>query len=137
MVPYAEAEYLHTGLGSGVETGAGTLNLDYSAIQTDLIRLEAGLSTGMAVPVRYGILEPWISIGAAGSLGNNHVSDVERLGEITGVEAAIAAPASAVKTGAGVSLQGNGRWQLSAGWGGQFGDGTTLENLTVEARYVW
>lgn len=55
--------YLHTGVGSANETDAGILDLHYDAMSVSLAEVEAGVNGGLVVPVKYGTLTTWASIG--------------------------------------------------------------------------
>ena len=59
VAPYVSVSYLHTGLGSATETGAGILDLHYDAMSTSLAELGAGVSGGLSMPVQYGTLTAW------------------------------------------------------------------------------
>jgi hypothetical protein len=76
-------------------------------------------------------------MGGEGTLGNPHVRDVETLGSFNVGETALAAPVGAFTPAVGVELSGHAPWRLAATWGGQFGSATSVENFSVEGRYVW
>jgi hypothetical protein len=137
VAPYVSVSYLHTGLGSAQETGAGILDLHDDAMSTSLAELGAGVSGGRSTPVKYGTLTAWVGLGGEGTLGNPHVRDTEVLGTFSAGETALAAPVGAVTPAAGVELTGHGPWRLAAAWGGQFGSATSAENFSLEGRYVW
>lgn len=135
--PYAQASYLYTSLGSAQESRAGILNLRYDAVHTSMAQIGAGLTGGYKLPVRYGTLTLWGSLGGFGTLGNPHASSMESLGSYRAKETALAAPEGAFTPGAGVSLAGAGPWRIAAAWGGQFGSAANVENLALQARYAW
>jgi hypothetical protein len=66
VAPYVSVSYLHTGLGSAQETGAGILDLHYDAMSTSLAELGAGVSGGLSTPVKYGTLTAWAGLGGPG-----------------------------------------------------------------------
>ncbi len=137
ITPYATASYLHTGVGTAQETGAGILDLRYDAVTTSLAELGAGITGGLHVPVEYGTLTGWGSLGGEGTLGNPRTRVVEVLGTYRAGESALAAPVGAFTPAAGFTLSGQGPWSVSTAWGGQFGSAASAENFTLEARYVW
>ncbi|WP_048880501.1 autotransporter outer membrane beta-barrel domain-containing protein, partial [Acidocella aminolytica] len=137
LAPYAQGSYLHTALGSAQETNAGILNLHYDALNTSLAQLGAGITGGYNVPVKYGMLTAWASLGGLGTLGNPHASVTEQMGTYTARETALAAPVGALNPGVGLQLIGNSPWRLAAGWSGLFGSATSAENLTFQASYKW
>lgn len=137
LAPYAQASYLHTALGSAQETNAGILNLHYDALSTSLAQLGAGITGGYNVPIKYGMLTAWASLGGLGTLGNPHASVTEQMGTYTARETALATPAGALNPGVGLQLIGNSPWRLAAGWSGLFGSATSAENLTLQASYKW
>ena len=137
VAPYVSVSYLHTGLGSATETGAGILDLRYDAMSTSLAELGAGVSGGLSMPVKYGTLTAWAGLGGEGTLGNPHVRDTEVLGSFSAGETALAAPVGAFTPTVGVELTGHGPWRLAAAWGGQFGSATSAENFSLEGKYVW
>jgi hypothetical protein len=85
VTPYVSVSYLHTGLGSAQETGAGILDLRYDAMSTSLAELGAGVNGGLSTPVKYGTLTAWAGLGGEGTLGNPHVHvrDTEVLGSFS------------------------------------------------------
>ena len=137
IAPYVSVSYLHTGLGSAQETGAGLLDLRYDAMSTSLAQLGAGVAGGYSLPVAYGELTAWGSLGGTGTLGNPHVSTTETLGTYRAGESALAAPVGAFTPAAGVSLSGNGPWKVGASWDGSYGSATSAETFSVQARYIW
>jgi hypothetical protein len=137
VTPYVSASYLHTGLGSATETGAGVLDLRYDAMSTSLAEFGAGVSGGLSMPVKYGTLTVSAGLGGEGTLGNPHVSDTEVLGSFSAGETALAVPVGAFTPTTGVELTGHGPWSLAAAWGGQFGSATSAENFSLEGWYVW
>ncbi len=137
VIPYAAIGYLHTGLGDARESGASILNLRYDAVNTNLGNAAAGVTAGTPIPVRFGMLVPWVAIGANASIGNTRIGNTETLGLFRATETATDAPGTALTAGAGFNLAGRGPWRLSAFWTGQYGDSTSLENFTLTARYIW
>jgi autotransporter-associated beta strand protein len=137
VTPYASASYLHTLLGSAQENGAGILNLRYDATSSSLAELGAGVTASTDMPIRYGLLTPWVQLGWTGTLGNPHVHNTEVLGTFTAGETALAAPVDAFTPAVGVELTSNGPWHLAAAWGGQFGSAASVETFTLSGSYHW
>ncbi len=137
VTPYASASYLHTGLGSAEESGAGILNLRYDAMTTSLGEAGAGIRAGLNVPVTYGVLKPWVQLGGAATLGNPHIQDTETLGLFSAGETALAGQAGAFTPAIGLALAGNGSWRITGVWGGQFGSAASKENFTLQASCAW
>ncbi len=134
---YGTANYLHTLMGGAQEYGAAPLNLRYDAMVTSLAQFGAGVLGGYSVPVSYGELTAWASLGGIGTLGYPHIGNTETIGSFSGREIALAAPVGAFTPAAGVALTGKGKWSTDAYWGGQFGSATSNESFGVQARYEW
>lgn len=137
LVPYASAKYLYTSLGHSQETGANLLNLHYSATNTSLGELAVGTTAGIDFQKKYGTLVPLMQLGAIASVGNTRIANTETLSGLSGEETAIATPSGGLTAGVGIDMIGRGPWKLSAAWKGQYGGNTSIENLTLEGRYIW
>ncbi|WP_298282979.1 autotransporter domain-containing protein, partial [Acidocella sp.] len=137
LTPYATVSYLHTNLGGMKESGAGILDLRYGTVSSGIAQFGAGLTGGYSVPVRYGTLTSWASLGGLGTLGDRHNHVLETLGSTSVTETAQAAPAGAVTPAVGVELSNAGRWALGASWGGQYSGSTSNNTFSLQANYVW
>lgn len=137
FTPYAGTTYLHTVTGSAGETGAGVLTLHFGRMETSLGLLQAGLESGYSIPLSAGRLTLWGALGGQGALGAKRAKVVEGLGSEYAPETALAVPEGAFTPSAGLVLEGRQNWRLTAGWGGQWGGAASVQNVTIEGRYVW
>ena len=137
LSPYAAVSYLHTHTGSAQETGAGLLNLYYGAMHGSLGQAGAGVTGGYAMPVRYGMLTIWASLGGGGTLGNPYARSTEVSGSFSHGVTALAAPVGDFSPAVGVELASAGRWRLGAGWSGQFAGPASAETFNANADYRW
>jgi autotransporter-associated beta strand protein len=137
VVPAVEAAYVHTQTGAMTETGAGALGLRYASLSTDIGRLSAGITGGMWLRRSFGSIEPWVSVGAFGSLGNTRAGNVETIGLATSAQTALVAPPAAWTTGLGINVTGRDNWRVDAQWLGTWGSSTSAETFAVDVRYVW
>ena len=137
LTPYVEGSYLHTGLGSAQENNLGGLDLHYDALQSNVAQLGAGITGGYGLPVKYGILTGWVSLGGIGTLGNPRSSVTEHLGSYAAKESALAASVGAFTPGVGLQLRGNSAWRVGIGWAGQFGSSISSETFTAQVHYKW
>ena len=135
--PDAELAYVHTGTGAMTESGAGASALHYAALQTDLGRVSSGVTGGMHIACAFGVIEPYVSLGGFGTLGNTEAGNTETYAGAGFNEYGLAAPVAAWTTGVGVNVVGRGNWRAGLRWGGAWGSGTSTQNLAVNLRYVW
>ena len=137
LAPDIEAAYAHTQIGTVVETGAGSLGLTYEALATDLGRISAGITGGMVLRRSFGTVEPFVSTGGYGSVGQCRYSNVETLQLSSSVQTATVAATAAYTEGAGVKVIGTGHWRAEAYWEGAWGDNSSMQDLGLAVRYVW
>ncbi len=135
--PDAELAYVHTGTGAMTESGAGGAALRYAALDTDLARVSSGVTGGVHIARAFGTIEPFVSVGGFGTLGNTQAGNTETYAGAGFTEYGLTAPVAAWTTGVGVKLVGCGRWRAGLRWGGAWGSGTSTQNLAVDLRYVW
>jgi hypothetical protein len=91
---------------------------------------------GYTIPVSYGSLTAWASLGGEGTVGNTYAGNSETLGSFQARETARPAQVGVVTPGAGVALTGNGPWSVSASWSGAYGSATSYENFALQAKYL-
>ena len=137
LAPDIEAAYAHTQIGTVVETGAGSLGLTYEALATDLGRISAGITGGMILRRSFGTVEPFVSTGGYGSVGQCRYSNVETLQLASSMQTASAAATAAYTAGAGVEVIGTGHWRGEIYWEGVWGDSNSTQDLGLAVRYVW
>lgn len=137
LTPYVQASYLHTMLGAAQETNLGGFDLNYSRLQSNVAQLGTGATSGYSLPVKYGTLTAWTSLGGIGTIGNPRAAVNEYWGSNTAKQSALAAPVGAFTPALGVELQGNGNWHLNADWNGQFGSAISANNLTLQLGANW
>ena len=135
--PDIEAAYVHTGTGAMSESGAGTSDLRYASLQTDLMRLSSGVTGGLHIARVFGVIEPYVSVGGFGTLGNTRPGNTEIYAGAGFTEYGLASPVAAWTTGAGVNLVGRGHWRAGFRWVGAWGSGTSTQDLGGNFRYVW
>ncbi|WP_174504146.1 autotransporter-associated beta strand repeat-containing protein [Acidiphilium sp. C61] len=137
VAPAAEAAYVHTQANAVSETGGGALGLTYAALNTDVGRIGGSVTAGMELHRRYGTVEPFVSVGGYGSVGQRHYTNVERLQQATSVQAANVSASAGYTGGVGVRVIGKGHWRGDVHWGGSWGDSTNVQNLGVDVNYAW
>jgi hypothetical protein len=67
ITPYTDVTYLNESLGSAAEHCAGILDLQYGTASASLAKVNGGMTAGKAIPVKYGTLTTWASLGAEGA----------------------------------------------------------------------
>ncbi|OYV67827.1 MAG: hypothetical protein B7Z59_00270 [Acidiphilium sp. 37-67-22] len=137
VIPAVEAAYVHTQANAVSETGAGALGLTYAALNTDVGRIGGSVTAGMELHRRYGTVEPFVSVGGYGSVGQRHYTNVERLQQATSVQAANVSASAGYTGGVGVRVIGKGHWRGDVHWGGSWGNSTNAQNLGVDVNYAW
>lgn len=135
--PDTEFAYVHTGTGAMTESGAGASALEYAALQTDLGRVSSGVTGGMHIARAFGTIEPYVSVGGFGTLGNTQPGNTETYSGVGFNEYGLAAPVAAWTTGVGVNVVGRGNWRAGLRWAGTWGSSTSTQALAVNLRYVW
>jgi len=137
LAPYGSVNYLHSQMGAISEHGAGMLDLSYGAMSTSFAEFGAGILGGYAMPVSYGQLTAWASIGGLGTVGNPHIGNTVSVGIYSAREYALGTPVGAITPAAGLVLTGKGPWSADTYWTGQYGSATTNNSFGVQGRYAW
>lgn len=136
LSPYAEAEYLHTIMGRGQESGLAGLNMRYGQFTTDQTRAGGGVIGGYKVNTGYGALTAWAGLGGLGMLGNTHVKTSETVMGETGTQSVQVSYVGAFTPSAGIVLAGQTKpWKLTANWQGQFADRFAAQSFTLGGSY--
>ena len=134
--PDAGLSYLHSYMGHGQESGAGSFNLRYGEASSNLAQTSFGLTSGYKTVTHHGIFMAWTRLGGIGTLGNPHIRVSETVGGQSSGVTGEAAPAGAFTPSVGLELSGRtSPWQLAAGWSGQFTKRAEAQNFTLKGSY--
>ncbi len=138
IVPFGRLSYLHTQFNGFAEQGAGSLDIQYGDVSTNLTTASAGVRLGYGIDwVNFKII-PWISVGGTGYAGDRQVTQAQTVGLLNSLQTAVAAPGGALNTDAGISFLGrNSPWTVKLNYRGQFAHGAHLNTFEVLANYRW
>ena len=137
LTPYGFAEYLHTSSGGMSEGKGSILDLNYASLRSNITRLGAGITAGLALQQRTMTVVPWANLGGLVTAGPTQVGQLETIGGASALESATVSPRAALSPALGLDLIGKASWRVSLDWQGAYGGGTSQENFAATVRYIW
>lgn len=135
--PYAGASALRSQVDGYRETGAGMLNLTFGNEAQNLTVLEAGARLGTQLKLSDATVVPWLRLGGTSYLGDRNVGNAERLGTVDFSQSLETVRRTAFDAGAGVQVGGQGPWNASLAWDGQYADKVRFDRVKVVVQYQW
>lgn len=135
VTPFADARYLHTNTGGFTDSGAGPFTIGFGPVATNAMRAGGGVRVGWTTMLRGVALTPWAMLGGSATIGQQNASGVENIAGFMNTETVRALPGATLDTGAGLELQGNGRWRLTMGWHGQYAQASHYNLFELKLRY--
>ncbi|WP_455384605.1 autotransporter outer membrane beta-barrel domain-containing protein, partial [Acidihalobacter prosperus] len=138
VAPYVGAGYLHTHRNAYTESGAGLLDLRYSAADDTLSTVSAGARVGSDFELGAdNTLAPWMSLGETVYGGDRSVHQTVTLGSEQQVLPASGAPSSATVLDTGLTLSRGANWLTQLAYHGQYASGSHMNTADLKVVYRW